>query len=101
MRGEKRRRQDSIPDLQMVPRAFELLSKDGFSMKEDEKMQGKEETVRTMPEGIWESSRPKQVNGEAGSCDGKDGTPDPSLTVDWQGNGYPGQPRSRTASDNS
>ncbi len=119
------------------------------------------ETVRTMPEGIWESSRPKQVNREAGSsaekiadeilraqddaadeqadsgrtglggqgrkaglasdgavmkdgamaCSdgqigscpggGKAGTPDPSLTMDWQGNGYPGQPRSRTASDNS
>lgn len=73
-------------------------------------MQDKEKTVRTMPEGIWESSRPKQVNGEAGSGAEKtaddilcaqDSTPDPSLTMDWQGNGYPGQPRSRTASDNS
>lgn len=132
--------------------------------REDEKMQDKEKKIRTMPEGIWESSRPKQVNREAGSdaektaddilraqggaaderadrseggrtslggqgmkadlaldgavmkdgalawadgqtgdClgSGKNSTPDPSLTMDWQGNGYPGQPRSRTASDNS
>ena len=86
-------------------------------------MKEKEEGIRSMPEGIWESSRPKQ-EGNAGSvenghggvrgvqskaadprdeglCNAVDSPIAPSMTMDWQGNGYPGQPKSRTASDNS
>ncbi len=113
-------------------------------------MKEREKPIQTMPEGIWESSRPGQegyhsagsgVSGANGAWDGlgnstdgsagpqgdgagspgdkRSGTAtyagvmdagmqnianipaDPSLTMDWQGNGYPGQPKSRTASDNS
>ena len=85
-------------------------------------MQEKKEGIRSMPEGIWESSRPKQerdvrnvgarnggvtgvqseavATGAAG-FDAVDSLIDPSMTMDWQGNGYPGQPKSRTESDNS
>ena len=86
-------------------------------------MKEKEEGIRSIPEGIWESSRPKR-EGKAGSVESGnvgvtgaqnktadprgeglfnavDSPADPSLTMDWQGNGYPGQPKSRTESDNS
>lgn len=86
-------------------------------------MKEKEKGIRSMPEGIWESSRPKR-EGNTGSVENGNGgvtgaqskaadprnegllnavdsSIDPSMTMDWQGNGYPGQPKSRTSSDNS
>lgn len=40
------------------------------------KASGKQKSVKTIPKGVWESSRPNDKKGK-------------SITTDLQGNGYP------------
>ncbi len=51
------------------------------------KVTDKEKPVKTIPNGVWESSRPAQNSTQKEK--------DTSITTDFQGNGYPSQKQSK------
>lgn len=78
------------------------------------KISDAKKAINTIPQGVWESSRPAKQNNEpdasltsgADTCEavsivgdnrsGMKGMPDASLTTDLQGNGYPVANAART-----